>query len=147
MNTRFEPRDDKLNNAAAVAPPMPVAKAKNSGQVVKNIYIQQPVKTGEFYGVPKLALWIILGNCALWLCGGVSLLVGRARAIDVLGVTVMGIAAIMIWLAIHFALWKMYWWLLALSLSLTTLMLAWAYIAVVTGSAALQDFRLPRISY
>ena len=146
MSRRFEPRDDKLKNTAAIAPVMPVVKPRPE-QIVKKIYIQQQPKTGEFYGAPKLALWIILINCAVWLCGGVSLLVGRASVIDIFGVIMFGIAGIVIWLAIHFALWKMYWWLLALSVSLASLMFIWFYAAVVTGSAALQQIRVPRITF
>jgi hypothetical protein len=147
MSRRFEPRHDKVKNTAAVAPVMPADPRPKPDQIVKKIYIQQQPRSGEFYGVPKLALWIIVVNCAVWLCGGVSLLVGRASVIDILGVALFGVAGIVIWLAIHFALWKMYWWLLALSVSLASLMFVWVYVAVVTGSAMMPEIRFPRINF
>jgi hypothetical protein len=61
-----------------------------------------------------------------------------------MGVAVMLIVALTITLGIHFAVWKMYWWLLPLSCSLASLFLIYGIIAVMTGRIALENINFPR---
>ena len=148
MNRRFEPRDDKVKNTAAIAPVMPSAPASKPkpDQVIKKVYIQQP-KQGEFYGVPRLALLIILANCAVWLCGFTALFIGRVPAVDLVGVVGLLVAALAVTLLVHFAIWKMYWWLLALLFSLASLAVIYGCFAVMTGRLTIEQINLTRIGF
>lgn len=91
------------------------------------------------YGIPKIALAIIGFNFALWSCGLLSYWLGRASLPQIItGMSILMIGFV-IWLVIAYIQWRFFWWLLALSASLSTLGLGYVYIGLMTGSFVVQD--------
>lgn len=133
MYRRREPDRDKLLNTAAVAPKMPAVKPKPD-QIVKKIYIQQP-KPGEYFGVPKLALCIIVVNMLFWIVLVNLLYLQGGGAIQRVPLLVGGLAGFIFFqLIVQFVLWKLYWWAVGCGWTFATLMLLIAFIGIASGS-------------
>jgi hypothetical protein len=102
------------------SPPVPVVVVKE--------------KKNDFYGVPKLALWIVLVNMVAW-CVGVSLLyiaMGNppAKIIYLMAGELIAMAFVLV---LVFAWWKLFWWIMGCSFSCATALLFYALFGVATG--------------
>src|SRR5688572_6055465 len=79
------------------------------------------VRRSDIFGVPKLALWIVLVNMVAW-CVGVSLLyivTGNPPAKIVY--LMLGEFIVMVFvLVVVFAWWKLFWWIMGCSFSCAT---------------------------
>lgn len=113
---------------------------------------EHPAKRKEFepsegsdtlYGVPKLALMIIIGNFMLWACALVSYWLGRISIINILSGMTLLVIMFAIWLAIAYIQWRFFWWLLALSASVATLALGYFLVLLITGAATLNSLHFP----
>jgi hypothetical protein len=112
---------------------MPAVKPR-SQQVIKKIYIQQPNK-GEFYGAPKLALYIIVVNMLFWLVLANLLYLQGGGSLQRVPLLFVGLSGFLFFqLLIQFVLWKLYWWAVGCGWIFATFLLLTAFIAIASGS-------------
>lgn len=78
----------------------------------------------DFYGVPLLALQIIITSIVIWLTATAVYLIQSGRPIvESLGIVVSLAGFIALVLFFQFVGWKFYWWMVALSWVLGTLLI------------------------
>lgn len=93
----------------------------------------------DFYGVPRLALAIIVLNFGLWGLGLLIYWTGRVPVLYVLAGLALMIVAFLLWLGIAYIHWRFFWWLMALYASMATVGLGYLLMLLITGAATLSS--------
>lgn len=106
---RLRPRGDKLINTAAIAPVMPGIKKKKAAKTSDIGDVRNDV-----YGIPRLALRLIIVNCLFWLLAVVVFFAPHLPTLQLLMALLVVCVLIMLWLALNWLISKAFWWFVVL---------------------------------
>src|SRR5690606_1488907 len=88
----------------------------------------------DFYGVPRLALKVIIVNALLWIIAITVLILLSGTKSNELPVLVAALTgAVIFWLIAQFILWKLYWWILGCSWSCMTFLYFLMILGILAG--------------